>query len=185
MKPNPLVLAAFVGALGFAFDAPAHADLFDWSYTGTGISGSGTITATFLNSTNGGTFQVTHMTGTANGTTIVDVLPPGGYSFNDNLLFPNASAELDFAGLAFTVAGGMAFNLYFDTSATGDFNCGRIGYCVLGPGTVGTGGFTDPTAAITFAAAAVPGPIAGAGLPGLILASGGLLGWWRRRRKIA
>jgi hypothetical protein len=50
----------------------------------------------------------------------------------------------------------------------------------LAPGLVGLGYTAQFTSDVE--AVGVPGPIAGAGLPGLLFAGGGLLAWWRRKR---
>jgi hypothetical protein len=97
-------------------------------------------------------------------------------SANDNLLFfptAQASAIFDSHGLGFLLG-----------PLPNDLACGLpgVGCAVLYPDTGAPSGTIHPA---TFSVTAVPGPVIGAGLPGLILAGGGLLGWWRWRRRIA
>lgn len=51
-------------------------------------------------------------------------------------------------------------------------------------GDAGSDGDLSPTSFALTVPAPVPGPVVGAGLPGLILVGGGLLGWWRRNRAL-
>jgi hypothetical protein len=112
-------------------------------------------------------------------------------SFTQNLLPSGWTVQvdtfLDPADGIFTTAIPLSSHLFTASTQTFDqfvpVEPGNGFYSVTARFTISANdvaGSTNTTADI--AIAPVPAPIAGAGLPGLILACGGLLGWWRRRR---
>jgi hypothetical protein len=88
----------------------ANSVTFDFSFSGTGITGSGTFTATLVS---GNEYLVTSLSGMQNGASMT-LLAPGAYGGNDNEIF-SSMPFLDSSGLAFVLSSGSTdYNIYFD-----------------------------------------------------------------------
>jgi hypothetical protein len=174
-----IVGLALVGAalVSCGFVASAHALVFDFSYSGGSGSGAVSGSGTFTTGSTGSPYTVTGVTGVANGFTITGL---SSYASADQLLYDPASHYVDFSGISFSTSNKIlgindAWGIGWTGSSYGiaELFKDAIGYCC---------GTNPISFTVTPEVRGAPGPVAGGGLPGLVLAAGGLL-WWRNRRK--
>ena len=108
--------------------------LYNFSYSGTGINATGTLTLGDPG-TEPGSFLITGITGERNGVAISSLLDPGTFPVgtnprtgnpltpNDNLFFPNQDIQLTFAGLSFQTADGNKYNPFYDADLSSYREC--------------------------------------------------------------
>lgn len=132
----PVLFLVLAGAQNLYADSVT----FDFSFSGTGITASGSLTATLVA---GNEFLVTSISGMQNGFAMT-LLAPGAYAGNNNDVF-STGAFLNLGGLAFVLSNGTTdYNVYFDSGTSNYFECNSMGgTCSAGVGTIIKGKVTE------------------------------------------
>jgi hypothetical protein len=142
-----LVIAA---AIVLMYRQPAEALLlWNWSYSGTGISASGTFTTNDAPD-GAGFYQITGITGSDNGVAITDLQPtgtaiPGNKPYAVDNLVSTAEPRLTMHGFGFSLANGNYANPFYNGSSFYE-------YLSAPPYVKGAG----PETPVSFSAAIVP-----------------------------
>jgi len=180
MRKFGMLFAALVAAV---VSGAANAAVFDFTYTnGSDTFGSGQ----FFTSDTSSPFTIINVTGTETYLGVSGIITGiSNYAGADNLLyFPGSPTLVDFGGISFTASVPVSITTPSGTDSFGIGFTNTGGYGITQQSS-NPGGECCGVNPITFeVAAAVPGPIVGAGLPGLVMALGGLIAL-RRRRMIA
>jgi hypothetical protein len=128
-----LAAVAGIGTALLSAIAPASATLYDWTLTGGGDYGSGTLTT---GAPDNGGFDILAFTGTIDGDPVAllggqpggaTLSPDGAYIF-DNILYPPPDQPMfDFYGVLFST-GGEEGNLFYGWGAPGDYSFFRSAF---------------------------------------------------------